>query len=287
MDASAMSPEMVWIPGREFWMGSNRHYPEEAPARRVAVEGFGMDSHLVTNVEFRRFVAATGYLTLAERPPTGFDAQDADPTLLAPGSAVFTPPAQHVDPRGPDAWRIWWTWVSGANWRHPEGPGSSLTDRDAHPVVHVAWEDALAYATWTGKTLPTEAEWEFAARGGLDGAEFAWGDEWSPAGRSMANTWQGHFPRENLAADGWERTSPVSAFPPNGYGLYDVIGNVWEWTSGSSPDLTAATTVIKGGSFLCAPSSCQRYRPAARMVQARDSPTCHLGFRCISRTGRR
>lgn len=284
-----MNPEMVWIPGGTFQMGSDHHYPEDAPARRVAVEGFWMDAHPVTNTEFHRFVAATRHTTVAERPPPVVDTPDADLTLLAPGSAVFTPPAQPVDPRGGDAWRTWWTWAPGANWRHPEGPESSFANRGDHPVVHVAWDDALAYATWSRRAPPSEAEWEFAARGGLDGAEFAWGDDWAPQGPPMANTWQGDFPIENLATDGWVRTSPAGAFPPNGYGLYDLIGNVWEWTSGSSTRLvvgsTTPTTVIKGGSFLCAPSYCQRYRPAARMEQALDSPTCHLGFRCISRTG--
>ena len=302
--------EMVWVPAGSFVMGSDRHYPEEAPARRVAVEGFWIDRHPVTNEQFARFVAETGHVTLAERPPDPAAYPDARPELQVPASAVFRPPRPPVDLR--DIYR-WWISVPGASWRHPQGPQSSLRGLDRHPVVHVAWEDVEAYARWAGKELPTEAEWERAGRGGgPDGAEYAWGDELTPGGRHMANTWQGEFPIRNLALDGYERTSPVRSFPPNGYGLFDMIGNVWEWAAdryqdlsqhasaccGSGqpggvdgetrhdpgrPDTPIPRKVIKGGSHLCAPNYCRRYRPAARMAQAIDTSTSHLGFRCIRR----
>jgi formylglycine-generating enzyme required for sulfatase activity len=297
---------MVWIPGGAFLMGSNDHYPEEAPVREASVAGFWMDEHPVTNREFTRFVRETGHVTFAERPPRAEQYPGAKPDLLVPGSAVFKRTAGPVDLR--DAYN-WWNWVPGACWRHPEGPGSNLNGRDRHPVVHVTLSDAEAYAAWAGKELPTEAEWEFAARGGLDGAEFAWGDELMPRGKPVANTWQGEFPHENLLLDGYEGTSPVGSFPPNGYGLFDIIGNVWEWTvdwyTGSheesspccSPDPRVASIdpndlaaiprkVIKGGSHLCAPNYCRRYRPAARMAQPIDTSTCHVGFRCIVRPSR-
>lgn len=285
--------DMVWIPTGTFRMGSDRHYPEEAPARRVTVEGFWIDRTPVTNAEFERFAAATGYLTVAERP------LDVPGVPGDPGSAVFCPPTRPVPVHAPDAWRAWWSWVPGASWRHPEGPGTAIDDRGDHPVVHVAWEDAAAFAAWAGATLPTEADWEYAARGGLDDAEYAWGDAFTPGGQRMAKTWEGAFPHQNLAPPGQERTAPVGTFPANGYGLLDMIGNVWEWTScppgrpqatASSPCCGPATTpdaaperVVKGGSFLCAPSYCRRYRPAARLLQPIDSPTCHIGFRCARR----
>ncbi|MGH9214550.1 MAG: formylglycine-generating enzyme family protein [Acidimicrobiales bacterium] len=288
---------MVWVPGGTFTMGSDRDYPEEAPAHRVAVEGFWMDRQPVTNAQFDRFVAETGHMTLAEQPPDPADYPDARPELLVPGSAVFHKPRPPVDLS--DAYS-WWISVPGANWRHPRGPQSSLRGLDRHPVVHVAWEDVEAYAAWAGKALPTEAEWERACRGGgPDGAEFAWGDELTPRGKHMANVWQGEFPVENLALDGYEATSPVRAFPPNGYGLFDMIGNVWEWTADPYADHSDPThpasgccgttepgiprKVMKGGSHLCAPNYCRRYRPAARMAQAIDTSTSHLGFRCIRR----
>jgi sulfatase modifying factor 1 len=300
---------MVWIPGGTFLMGSDRHYPEERPAHRVSVDGFWMDAHAVTNDEFARFVAATGYVTVAERAPDPADYPGAKPELLVPGSAVFPKPARRVDLRNPYEW---WAYVPGADWRHPLGPDSSIDGLGDHPVVHVAYEDALAYARWAGKDLPTEAEWEFAARGGLDGATYAWGDEFLPGGRIMANTWQGEFPIQNLVLDGYEWTSPVGSFPPNGYGLYDMIGNVWEWTSDwyreygdvvrpccastnprggerdasydpRTPESRIPRKVIKGGSYLCAPNYCRRYRPAARLAQPVDTSTCHLGFRCVVR----
>jgi formylglycine-generating enzyme required for sulfatase activity len=304
-------PNMVWIPGGTFRMGSDRHYPEESPAHHVAVDSFWIDSTPVTNREFRKFVNATGHVTVAERKPDPEDYPKALPNMLRAGSLVFTPPKHPVDLR---FWGEWWTFKFGANWRRPYGPRSSISGLDDHPVVHVAWEDAEAYAKWAGKDLPTEAEWEFAARGGFDGLEFAWGNELTPGGRHMANTWQGEFPQQNLATDGYERTSPVTAFPPNGYGVYDMIGNVWEWTADwyssrhtadapkacciprnprggiqaeSYDSRQVASTiprkVLKGGSHLCAPNYCRRYRPAARHAQPIDTSTSHVGFRCVVR----
>jgi sulfatase modifying factor 1 len=256
-----------------------------------------MDEHPVTNLEFGRFVKQTGYVTVAERPldPAAFPG--AEPDALVPGSLVFQPSSGPVDLRD---FRNWWAYVPGAYWRRPEGPGSNLGGRERHPVVHVAYEDAAAYAAWAGKALPTEAEWEHAARGGLDGAVYAWGDEFAPGGRMMANTWQGEFPWQNLVTDGYAGTSPVGAYRPNGYGLVDMTGNVWEWTSDDfTPDHSAgaprpccapaaagesaARKVIKGGSHLCAPSYCLRYRPAARQSETVDTGTSHIGFRCVVR----
>ena len=290
--------EMVRIESGIFHMGSEDHYPEEAPIHIRSVDAFWIDRTPVTNVEFARFVAVSRYVTLAEREPDPVDYPDADPALIVPGSVVFRAPAAPV---GPDDWQAWWAYVPGASWRHPEGPGSSIAGRDEHPVVHVAFEDAMAYAVWAGKDLPTEAEWEFAARGGLDRVEFAWGDDLTPDGQHMANTWQGRFPVENSAEDGFAGTSPVTAFPVNGYGLYDMIGNVWEWTKdhyldnheGKRPASCctaqaertgiALRKVVKGGSHLCAPSYCRRYRPAARQSQTIDTSTSHIGFRCVQR----
>jgi formylglycine-generating enzyme len=303
--------DMVWIPGGTFRMGSDKHYPEEAPAHSVTVDGFWIDRTPVTNRDFRKFVTATGHITVAEIAPEARDYPGALPNMLRPGSLVFTVTKQQVDLRD---WSQWWTFKFGANWKRPYGPRSSLAGFNDHPVVHVAYADALAYAQWAGKDLPTEAEWEFAARGGLDGAEFAWGDELTPGGKQMANTWQGGFPRQNLKLDGYERTSPVTAFPPNGYGLHDMIGNVWEWTNDwySSaheadapksccipanprggrvdasydpclPEITIPRKVLKGGSHLCAPNYCRRYRPAARHAEPIDTSTSHVGFRCIVR----
>lgn len=298
---------MVRIPGGTFLMGSNNHYPEEAPAHRVTVGSFWIDRHTVTNQEFKRFVDATGYITLAERPADPADYPGANPALLVPSSVVFRKTAKPVDMH--DHYN-WWTYVAGADWRHPRGPASSLQGLWKHPVVHVAFEDAQAYADWAGKELPTEAEWEFAARGGLDGAEFSWGHEFMANGRHMANTWQGEFPWQNRLEDGYEWTAPVGSFPANGYDLYDMAGNVWEWTTDwyqghdkigkpcctvenprggeladscdpHAPDVRIPRKVMKGGSYLCAPNYCRRYRPAARMAQPVDTSTCHLGFRCI------
>lgn len=289
---------MVWIPGGDFIMGSNKFYREERPARPASVGGFWIDPRPVTNADFAAFVRATGYLTTSERTPDPALYPDADPLLLVPGSAVFTKPGGPVGLRDHQAW---WAYVPGANWRHPEGPDSGIDQRADHPVVHVSFEDVSAYAAWARKALPTEAEWEFAARGGLNDATYAWGEEFAPDGRFMANIWQGRFPFENLAEDGYEGTSPAGAFPANGYGLYDMIGNVWEWTAtaydtpragtekpsccqskqGGDP---AAARVVKGGSHLCAPNYCLRYRPAARQSQTMDTSTTHIGFRCVLRS---
>jgi len=302
---------MVWIPGGAFRMGSDEHYPEEAPSHRVVVDGFWIDPTPVTNREFRKFVNATGYVTVAEIAPDAKDYPGALPNMLRAGSLVFTPPKAAVDLRD---WSQWWNFKFGANWKRPYGPRSSLAGLNDHPVVQVAYADALAYAKWADKDLPTEAEWEFAARGGLDGAEFAWGDEFTPAGKQMANTWQGAFPQENLKLDGYERTSPVKAFAPNGYGLYDMTGNVWEWTCDwyasrheaeapkscctpqnprggheaasydpRLPTVKIPRKVLKGGSHLCAPNYCRRYRPAARHPEPVDSAMSHIGFRCVVR----
>jgi formylglycine-generating enzyme required for sulfatase activity len=261
-----------------------------------------------------KFVNATGFVTFAEIKPDPKDYPGALPHMLKAGSLVFTPPKHAVDLSD---WSQWWNFKFGANWRRPYGPRSSISGLDDHPVMHIAYRDAEAYAKWAGKELPTEAEWEFAARGGLDGAEFAWGDEFTPGGKHMANTWQGGFPHENLVSDGYERTSPVGAFPPNGYGLYDMIGNIWEWTTDwyapkheadavkaccvplnphggreeqsfdpCQPEIKIPRTVLKGGSHLCAPNYCRRYRPAARHAQPVDTSTSHVGFRCIVRKGR-
>ena len=294
---------MTWIQGGNFLMGSNSFYREERPVRPASVDGFWIDTHPVTNAEFRKFVEATGYVTYSERPPNPTTYPDADPDLLVPGSLVFRKPDRPVNLRNNLAW---WEYKPGADWRHPQGPESSLHRRDDHPVVHVAYEDALAYAAWAGKDLPTEAEWEFAARGGLEGKAYPWGDASNPDGRFMANTWQGHFPYENSADDGYEGTSPVDAFPANGYGLFDMVGNVWEWTSSpflsaqdqhgaaqnqpqqscchtSAGDDRCVRRVVKGGSHLCAPNYCLRYRPSARQGETVDSSTCHIGFRGVVR----
>ena len=282
---------MAWVSGGGFRMGSADFYPEERPVREVEVHGFWVDEHPVTVAEYRRFVRATGYVTVAERPLDPARYPEADPALLHPGSLVFFPTAGPVDLRDVTQW---WRYVPGANWRHPRGPGSSLDGLDQHPVTHVAAEDADAYAAWAGKELPTEAEWEFAARGGLDGAVFTWGDELTPKGRVMANTWQGEFPWQNRKPPRKRGTSPVRSFPPNGCGLFDMAGNVWEWTSDffaarggccvpSQPGAGIPRRVIKGGSHLCAPNYCLRYRPAARQGEAVDTSTQHIGFRCVVR----
>lgn len=304
---------MVWIPGGEFIMGTNEAdaYDAEKPAVNVKVSGFWMDVHEVTNAEFSKFVEETGYVTIAEREidweelkkqlPPGTPKPDA--SVLVPGSMVFTPPPYPVPTQDIS---LWWSWVNGANWKHPEGPESNLEGRENHPVVHIAFEDAEAYATWAGKRLPTEFEWEFAARGGVNGRRFAWGDELTPSGQHLANTFQGNFPNENLGNDGYLGTSPVKSFAPNSFGLYDMIGNVWELTSdwydalkfariaGQAPKLDegmnpcynpdnpyAQERVIKGGSFLCSPNYCVNYRPSARQGQAFDSGTSNVGFRLV------
>ncbi len=312
--ASEQHAGMVWVPGGTFRMGSDSHYPEEAPVHSVAIGGFWIERTPVTNADFHKFVRASGYVTFAEKAPDAADYPGALPHMLRAGSLVFTPPKHAVDLR---RWEQWWAFKFGANWRRPYGPRSSIAGHADHPVVHIAYRDALAYAEWAGKALPTEAEWEFAARGGLDGAEFAWGDEFAPDGMQQANTWQGAFPHENLLADGYERTSPVTAFAPNGYGLHDMIGNVWEWTTDwyaprhaveaadnpccassnrrvapeegsydpAQPAIRIPRKVLKGGSHLCAPNYCRRYRPAARHAQPVDTSTSHVGFRCVVRRG--
>jgi len=309
---SSPTDSMVWIPGGTFLMGSEKHYPEESPVHEERVEGFWIDKYAITNEQFARFVESTGHVTSAERPPNPDDYPGAKPELLQPASVVFLKPDGRVDLRNH---YNWWSYVLGADWRHPEGPKSSIADRAQHPVVHVAYEDVEAYAKWAGKELPTEAEWEFAARGGLKGSTYAWGEELTPNGKEMANTWQGEFPWQNLLSDGYERTAPVGQFPSNGYGLFDMIGNVWEWTTdwyspkhpqiktccGSvgpkggdreqsydpqTPGIRIPRRVIKGGSFLCAINYCRRYRPAARMAQPIDTSACHVGFRLIDRSAR-
>jgi formylglycine-generating enzyme len=294
---------MCWIPGGEFAMGSSEFYPEEQPVHRERVDGFWLDEHPVTVAEFRRFVKATGHRTTAETAPSAEDFPTADPAQLVPGSLVFRPT---TGPVRLDDYTRWWAWTPGADWRHPEGPGSTVDGRDRHPVTHVSLFDAKAYAAWAGKELPTEAEWEYAARGGLDGARFAWGDEELVHHKRQANSWQGEFPWQNLLEDGFAGTSPVGAFPASPYGLLDITGNVWEWTvdpwttshevrddpapSCCAPAGPASPTaepyprrVVKGGSHLCAPSYCLRYRPAARQGQTEDTSTGHLGFRCLVR----
>ena len=279
-------------------MGSAEFYPEEQPVHREQVEGFWLDEHPVTVAEFRRFVKATDHRTTAEIAPSAEDFPDAAPEQLVPGSLVFRPTA---GPVRLDDYTQWWAWTPGADWRHPEGPDSTVNGRDRHPVTHVSLFDALAYAAWAGKELPTETEWEYAARGGLDGARFAWGDEELVHHKRQANSWQGEFPWQNTLDDGFAGTSPIGSFPPNGFGLVDVTGNVWEWTVDpwttdhapsccapasptSRPDEPYPRRVVKGGSHLCAPSYCLRYRPAARQGQTEDTSTGHLGFRCLLRS---
>lgn len=304
-------PGMVWIPGGTFTMGSDLHYPEEAPTHKVTVDGFWMDQFTVTNHDFQKFVEETHYVTIAERPLDPNDYPSASPEALVPGSLVFKKTKGRVDMRNI---ANWWEYRQGANWRNPHGVGSSLEGRWDHPVVHVAWEDVEAYATWAGKELSSEAEWEFAARGGLEGKTYEWGDEHLPGGRTMANFWLGEFPWQSLKPPGLEETSPVGSYPPNGYGLYDMTGNVWEWTQdwyqtqhthdknkaccvpknprgglkeGSfdpyQPDILIPRKVLKGGSCLCSANYCYRYRPAARSPQMIDSASMHIGFRCIVR----
>ncbi len=305
---------MVWIPGGEFTMGtdSDLGWADEKPAHRVRVEGFWMDATEVTNEQFRAFVAATGYVTTAEKPPSLEEIMKQSPPgtppppkeKLVPGSMVFKPTTEKVDTRD---FSQWWHWIPGACWKHPEGPGSDLKGREQHPVVHVSWDDAVAYAKWAGKRLPTEAEWEFAARGGLENKPYVWGDERPTDTVIHANLWQGEFPYRNTKADGYERTAPVKSFKPNGYGLYDMAGNVWEWCndwydrelyrrrSGRGVIVNPAgpersndplhpfelRRVQRGGSFLCNDAYCSRYRPSARHGCTPDTGMSHVGFRCV------
>jgi formylglycine-generating enzyme len=299
------SDGMVSIPAGSFRMGADGHYPDEGPVHERDVAAFEIDVHPVTNAEFTRFVDATAYVTVAERPVDPAIAPGTPVADLAPGSVVFVGTSGPVDLTD---WRQWWDWRAGACWRSPYGPGSGIADRADHPVVQVSYEDAAAYASWVGKSLPSEPEWEYAARGGLDGTTYAWGEDLRVGGTLMANTWQGRFPYDNTGADGWAGTSPVGSFPANGFGLVDMIGNVWEWTTTSYASahavparsccgpstidlgLTpvpgprgAALRVLKGGSHLCAPEYCERYRPAARSPESEDSATTHIGFRCVRR----
>ncbi|HEX5034095.1 MAG TPA: formylglycine-generating enzyme family protein [bacterium] len=307
-------PGMKWIPGGEFLMGTDdpRSMPNERPAHRVKVDGFWIDEHPVTNAEFQKFVEATGYLTTAERKPDWEELKKQVPPgtpkppeeMLVAGSLVYSPPDQAVPLNN---LANWWRWVPGADWRHPEGPGSDLKGREGHPVVQVSWDDAMAYAKWIGKRLPTEAEWEIAARGGLAGKRYAWGDEFMPGGHHMANTFQGEFPHRAKTEDGYLGTSPVGVFPANGYGLFDMAGNVWQWTSDwyrvdtfqeqasqghcenpqgpeksfDPADPYAPKRVVKGGSFLCHVSYCESYRPSARRGTPPDTGSSHTGFRLV------
>jgi formylglycine-generating enzyme required for sulfatase activity len=310
--APPTNPDMIRVPTATFRMGSDEHYPEEAPAHRVTVDGFWIDRYPVTNEHFAHFVRETGHVTFAELAPDPRDYPGALPELLHPGSLVFRKPARRVDLRDIGNW---WSFVLGADWKHPGGPETSLDGLMAHPVVHVTFADADAFARWAGRELPTEAEWELAARGGLDGAAYAWGEALMPGGRPMANFWQGEFPHENTLVDRWEGTSPIGAFPANGYGIHDMIGNVWEWTTDwyrprhaadaakaccvprnprganrdesldpRQPAIRIPRKVLKGGSHLCSENYCHRFRPAARFPEPIDTSTSHVGFRCIVRS---
>jgi sulfatase modifying factor 1 len=311
--SQAVPPGMAWIAGGTFWMGSDDHSPQERPAHQVALDGFWMDEHPVTVAEFGEFADETGYVTVAERRLDPADYPGADRALLEPGSLLFTRPA---DPAAAHDPANWWSFVPGACWWQPDGPGSTAADRAEHPVTHVCFADAATYATWAGKDLPTEAEWEYAARGGLDRATYPWGDEPAPKGRVMANTWPGDFPpaepasgppggppgRPSHGPSGGPRTAgpaagttPVRSFRPNGYGLFDMAGNVWEWTQdwftprhgatipAAGPGERQPRLVTKGGSYLSAAGRSPGYRPAARQAEPADSATCHLGFRCVLR----
>ena len=312
--ATAAQDDLVAVPGGTFRMGSDlAEYPEEGPPSEVTVGGFLIDRNPVTVARFAAFVADTGYVTVAERRLDPAEYPDLPRSALVPGSLVFTPPDRPVDLA---EMRNWWRYVPGASWAHPDGPRSDVRDRLDHPVTHVAWEDVETFARWAGAELPTEAEWEFAARGGLDGAEFAWGDEPMPGGRPLANYWLGEFPWYNRKPARRQRTSAVGSYPANGYGLHDMIGNTWEWTSdyyraqrpaidgccGGAAALNPRIDdpegshdahepggahiprrVLKGGSHLCAPNYCRRYRPAARHAQPVDTSTSHVGFRCVRR----
>ena len=272
---------MIAIPAGDYQVGSDRFYPEEAPIRQVSIDSFQIDHAPVTNAEFLQFVEATGYQTVSERPPDPTLYPDLPPEEQIPESVVFLPPPPTVDRSEPLSW---WALIAGADWRHPQGPDTNLDGLMQHPVVHVAFEDALAYADWAGKRLPMADEWEVAARGGLVDQDYAWGADKTPDGRWLANVWQGPFPWDNQETDGWFWTSPVGSFPANGYGLVDVCGNVWEWTSTpyAVPEGEQERRVIKGGSFLCADNYCHRFRPSALMGQTLDTATCHMGFRCAA-----
>jgi formylglycine-generating enzyme required for sulfatase activity len=289
-----MSEGMVRLLGGAFRMGSTDFYREEGPVHEAWVRPFEIDVHAVTNRRFRSFIEATGYVTTAERPLLGPEYERLPEAEREPGSLVFRPTEGPVDLGD---WRQWWHWVPGARWDRPYGPDSDLAGLEDHPVVQVSFEDARTFASWEGKRLPTEAEWEYAARGGLESATYAWGEE-ANTGAVHANTWQGRFPYDNRGARGWRGTAPVGTFGPNGYGLHEMTGNTWEWTStawtaqhvdpvtscscGPAADPGTAQRVLKGGSHLCAPEYCLRYRPAARSAQTEDSATTHIGFRCVA-----
>ncbi len=302
---------MAWIPAGEFSMGTDdtNSMPNERPAHRVRVDGFYIDKTAVTNAQFKKFIDATGYVTVAERKPDWEELKKQvppgtpkpDDSLLVPGSLVYTPPKHEVPL---DNLAAWWTWTPGASWRHPDGPSSSIQGKDNFPVVQVSWDDACAYALWAGKQLPTEAQWEFAARAGAEQKRYPWGDEFLPAGKHMANTYQGKFPVKDTGDDGFTTVAPVGSFPPNAYGLYDMAGNVWNWCRDlyqedlhqthqhdgclinptgprQTRDTGAPRRVIKGGSFLCNPSYCESYRPSARRGTPSDTGSSHVGFRCV------
>lgn len=300
--AATPPPGMVWIAGGEAVLGS-QNGDRDAPLHRVQLSGFWIDATEVTNEQFAAFVAATGYVTDAEKKPSAEDVPGVPEELLVAGSLVFTPPPDAVDLD--EFWR-WWSFVPGADWRHPKGPDSSLDGLEQHPVVHVSWRDATAYAKWANKRLPTEAEWEFAARGGRDQQRYVWGEEPTPGGAIYANIWQGTFPRENTTDDGYAGTAPVRAFPVNGFGLYGMSGNVWEWcqdwyhprgygdvdrlqvdptgpaNSYDPQEPGAHKRVMRGGSFLCSDVYCLGYLPGTRMKSTPDTSLCHTGFRCVS-----